>query len=159
MRDAAERVLLEAIDPPNPAVIDWAALGFTESEAAELSAIQRTPLSFPLPEVLRLWRQWGREIGMQANWIYEELEAGYHYRDDLDETLSLVPDPLLPRLLDFIDLIDRRYRDETVYVGVDGDPPPAAWWWGRIPIANAPRRYLFDDPHDPRLRTRPRYRP
>lgn len=119
--------------------IDWAVLGFDETEAAELSARRRTPDSFPFGKELGLWGQWVDELERCVEWEKVELESAWDARDALDLSLRALPLTARQRVFRHVDELDRVFRDLTVSSGSAGGA--VAWWRGRIPFRTGQRLY------------------
>jgi hypothetical protein len=125
-------------------VIIGADVGLFAEEASLFDSLPAKPNGFTLGKNLGLWEQWTRELQRGQEWVYEELVAACSARDDIEDTLALIPPSLHESVFLFLDDLDRVFRDWTVPSTHLADrQTDSRWWWGRIPLRNAQRRFLF----------------
>jgi hypothetical protein len=74
----------------------------------------------------------------------EEFEAACSARDAVDDSCAAVPERIAPAVFDFVDRVDRTFRDWTVISASPSDKRPERWWRGRLPLRTGQRMYLFN---------------
>jgi hypothetical protein len=120
-------------------------LGLNDEDAATFAALTTDDGAFPLGRQLGLWEQWVRELDSGSLWHLVELEAACDARDDLDVQISSLPERLAIPIFDFVERLDRVFRDQTVNSTLFADRRTNArwWWWGRVPIRSGQRLFLL----------------
>jgi hypothetical protein len=87
--------------------------------------------------------------------VPQELEAACAVRDDLDDLMAGLPESLSARVFDFVEALDRTFREWTVEsTYLAGRRTDARWCWGRVPLRTGPRLFLFNLWAPDRYRTR-----
>jgi len=125
--------------------ISWQELGFSDEEARELAEVRRSDDHFPLQKELELWAQWVKETDHGFTLTFDELDAAWSARDNVDLSVEgLLRPEQQKRVFVLLDELDRRFRDATIESELGGPKDPKRWWRGRIPVSNAARLYLFE---------------
>jgi len=118
-------------------------LGLVGNDAETFDAFQTSEGVFPLGKQLGIWEQWVSELESGFPLLPEELEAACSARDAVDDSCAVLPERLAPAVFDFVDRLDRTFRDWTVS-SPSSDQRPERWWRGRVPLRTGQRMYLFN---------------
>ena len=128
--------------------INWLEIGLTESQASVADSFSVGSEHASLAHELAIWQQWVVEVERGANWVLVEVDSACEARNSLDEMLGLLPESIADVVFDWVDGLDMRYRDATVFTpdgfgrGSESRAGSRDWWWSRIPIRNRPRLFL-----------------